>query len=274
VGVTLSLVAHQENYRLQLVNLQVKHQEEMDTQKTAYGVLESKYNTLSDERERLAKENGELTGHVATLRDQASEAQAVVRVQQNIIQDQEAEIKRLDAQVDSYRTNFIDKSKENERLETKIAQLDDTIGKLTVARDGFQDRLTAAEKTRDNAIQEVAKLTEDVNHYVRILQRIKTDRPDVYDQAVRGETIEPRRAIRGKVTAVDKNLGLVVINVGQKNDVRKGYSFIVFRGNQYVGKVVVDEVFPDVAAAQYSRPDMRTDVEVGDDVTTKLVVDH
>jgi len=42
---------------------------------------------------------------------------------------------------------------------------------------------------------------------------------------------------------------------------------------RYVGRVVVSQVFPDYCAARYSKPDMRGDVEVGDDVTTKLVVD-
>ncbi len=273
VGITTALVSLQENYRLQLVNQRAKYEDDLDAQKKAYKSLQYKHNALTEDRDRLATENQTLAGEVNTLRDEWAEAAALNRIQQNIIADQDQEIKRISDQVDSYRTNFIDKSKENDQLNEKIAGLEGDKRKLTVARDGFQDRLTAAEKTRDNALKEIDKLTEDVNHYVSILARIRDQRPDVYAEALRGEVIHPRKAIRGKVTAVDKKLGLVVINAGQRHDVRKGYSFIVFRDDDYVGKVVVDEVFPDVSAAHYSRPDMRSDVEVGDDVTTKLVVD-
>ena len=273
VGITVALVSVQENYRQQLVNVKETHRVESANQKQAYDGLNDEYKALKAEFERIAKENGVLTGEVNTLREDWAQAVALNRIQQNVIADQDVELKRVSDQVDSYRTSFIDKSKENDRLGEKIALLEGTIGKLTVARDGFQDRLTAAEKTRDNALKEIEKLTEDINHYGGLLAKLRDVRPDLYQELLRGEVIEPKKAIRGKVTAVDKKLGLVVINAGQRHDVRKGYSFIVFRGNQYVGKVVVDEVFPDVSAAHYSRAEMRGDVEVGDDVTTKLVVD-
>ena len=273
VGITTALVSLQENYRKQLVNVRSEHKRVTDKAKQDYGDLEHKHTAVTKERNRLEKEFNKLTGEVDNLRKEWAEAAALNRIQQNIIADQEGEIKRLDAQVDSYRTSFTDRSKDNDRLNEKIAGLEDDKAKLTVARDTFQDRLTNAEKDRDNALKEVEKLTEDVSHYVNILTRIKDQRPDVYAEGVRSEVIHPKKAIRGKVTAVDKKLGLVVINAGQRNEVRKGYSFIVFRGSTYVGKVVIDEVFPDVSAAHYSRPDMRGDVEVGDDVTTKLVVD-
>ena len=63
---------------------------------------------------------------------------------------------------------------------------------------------------------------------------------------------------------------LVVINLGERHGVKKGSTFIVFRKDRYVGKVIVDEVFPDVSAAHHDREAMKGDVEVGDDVTTKL----
>ena len=104
-------------------------------------------------------------------------------------------------------------------------------------------------------------------------KRLRDQRPDVYSGLIRGEVVQPRQAIRGKVTAADPRLGLVVLNAGQRQGARKGHSFVVFRGSQYVGKVVVDEVFPDVAAAHYDRPNMRTNVQVGDEVTTRLLTE-
>jgi len=63
---------------------------------------------------------------------------------------------------------------------------------------------------------------------------------------VRVKVHQPDEPIRGKVIGVDQQLGLVIIDVGQRRGVKIGHSFMVVRGNKYVGKVVVDEVFPGV----------------------------
>ena len=273
VGITTALVSLQENYRKQLVNQEAQYEQKLNEKDDEYKSLQHKHAALQADRDRLHDDNSRLAGENRELRGEWAEARNLNTVQANIIADQDQEIKRLDAQVDTYRTNFIEKSQDNDRLNEKIAGLLGDKQKLTVARDTFQDRLTTTEKDRDNALKEVEKLTEDATRYVSLLSKLKEVRPDVYEELIRGEVIHPKKAIRGKVTAVDKKLGLVVINAGQRNEVRKGYSFIVFRDDKYIGKIVVDEVFPDVSAAHYSRPDMRTDVEVGDDVTTRLVVD-
>jgi len=76
--------------------------------------------------------------------------------------------------------------------------------------------------------------------------------------------------IRGKVTAVDKMLGVIVLDVGQLHAVRPGYGFIVHRGQRFVGRVVIEEVLPDMSSARYGKT-MKTHVDVGDDVTTRLL---
>ena len=79
--------------------------------------------------------------------------------------------------------------------------------------------------------------------------------------------------IRAKVVGVDKKLGLVILNAGQKQGVQKGYTFIIYREDQYVGKVLVQDVTtPDTCAARYIKELMRTDPEVGDDAALRLMV--
>ena len=88
----------------------------------------------------------------------------------------------------------------------------------------------------------------------------------------RDDGIKAENLIRGKVTAVDRMLGIVVINVGERNGVKSRYGFTVYRGEKFVGKIVVEEVFPDMSSARYGRT-MKTHVNVGDEVTTKLGVE-
>lgn len=88
----------------------------------------------------------------------------------------------------------------------------------------------------------------------------------------RARGYQPDRRIRGRVTGVDPKLGLVVLDVGEADGVRERYAFTVYRGESYVGRVVVSQVFPDYCAARYSR-DMRADVAVGDEAATRLAVE-
>jgi len=273
VGITTALVSLQENYRQQLVDERAKHKQALDVEQQKYRTLESKRDALSDERDRLAKEATRLEGENKNLRSEWAEALAVNRFQMNIIDDQEKEIRRISDVNTDYLNAIRDKEKVNDTLNERIAELTRQGTELRKARDAFQDRLTETEKDLASALLEIEKLTEDAARYVGIIDHIHREAPDVLRAARTKEIIPPKKAIRGKVTVVDKKLGLVVINAGQRAEVRPGYSFIVFRGDKYIGKIVVDEVFPDVSAAHYSKLDMRTDVEVGDDVTTRLLVD-
>ena len=165
----------------------------------------------------------------------------------------EEELARAKAMEAKHRQALLELEIRHHALEAKVAE-------LTRLR-------RQAEHDRDNALAELEKLTE-------ILTKIKQQRPDIHPggDTARPEARQPEKPIRGKVTAVDKKLGLVVINAGTQNGVRKGYRFLVSRGKVHVGTVVVDEVFPDVSAAHYTRGRFNHP-EIGDDVTTKPAAD-
>ena len=88
----------------------------------------------------------------------------------------------------------------------------------------------------------------------------------------RDDGIQAAATIRGKVIAADKFCGVVVINVGETSGVRARYAFTVYRGDKFVGTIVVDDTFPDMSSAHYGKT-MKGHVEVGDEVTTRLVTD-
>ena len=63
---------------------------------------------------------------------------------------------------------------------------------------------------------------------------------------------------------------VVIISAGRADKVRRGYEFTVFRGNEYVAKVVIDLV-AETYCVGHSRKEMeRLPVEVGDSVKTRF----
>ena len=79
----------------------------------------------------------------------------------------------------------------------------------------------------------------------------------------------PTPIIRGKVTGVDRERGLVIVSQGRNAGLMNSDTLIVSRGRRYVGRLLVDEVFPDVAAARYLLLDMKHHPQPGDDVATR-----
>jgi hypothetical protein len=77
-------------------------------------------------------------------------------------------------------------------------------------------------------------------------------------------------AIQGQVVAVIKNIepNLVLISVGDNANVKKGYKFTIFRGNDFVARVVVEKVLPKFAGCRVLFK--KKDIETGDGAKTNL----
>jgi len=52
------------------------------------------------------------------------------------------------------------------------------------------------------------------------------------------------------VLAVRQDVGLVMLSAGSQQKVKTGYQFTVSRGDQYIAKVQVDRVYPDMCSAK------------------------
>jgi len=77
-------------------------------------------------------------------------------------------------------------------------------------------------------------------------------------------------AISANILAVDNNVNLVMLSVGADDGVRKGDQFTVFRGEEIVGKVLVERTFQDMCSARIVIPPMtRKRMKEGDKAIMK-----
>jgi SMC interacting uncharacterized protein involved in chromosome segregation len=76
--------------------------------------------------------------------------------------------------------------------------------------------------------------------------------------------------IKARVTAVDNNLNIVMLSVGLDDGVKKGFAFTVYRGNEYIGKVIIDKVEADYASGYSVKELEQGAIQVGDDATTRF----
>lgn len=274
-GITAALMSLQENFKQKWSDEKALH----DRTKAEADRDRADLKTIIGQREgelaRAKEEARILRGERDELRKEWEVAAGINRFAMQVINDQEDQIALLNSRVDRFNDDLKASRAESDAKQRQIEDLEAKGRKLLENRDALQELLTVREKDLTNALKEVEKLTGDLAVALDMLQRLKERDPETYTTLLKTDTqIRPKKVIRGKVTGVDKPLGLVILNIGQRHDVVKGYSFIVFRGDEYVGKIVVDEVFPDMSAAHYDKPSMKKDVEVGDDVTTRLTFDE
>jgi predicted nucleic acid-binding Zn-ribbon protein len=55
--------------------------------------------------------------------------------------------------------------------------------------------------------------------------------------------------IEGKVLAVRMDANLLMLSVGGQQNVKTGYTFLISKGSEFIGKVVVDKVYPEMCSA-------------------------
>jgi outer membrane murein-binding lipoprotein Lpp len=76
--------------------------------------------------------------------------------------------------------------------------------------------------------------------------------------------------IQGAVVGVSSKHPIVIINVGEDDGVHIGFQFTVFRGREYVGKIVIEKVYPNQAAGRILEMYLKDKILVGDKVATKV----
>ncbi len=76
--------------------------------------------------------------------------------------------------------------------------------------------------------------------------------------------------IDGVVIGVSDKVNLVLISVGNKDKVQVGYKFTVYRGSEYVSKLVVDKVEGDWAACRELTEFRKSEIQQGDNISTRV----
>ncbi len=82
--------------------------------------------------------------------------------------------------------------------------------------------------------------------------------------------ITAKKAIDGVVTGVSTNVNLVMLSVGRDDGVKAGYEFTVYRGGQYVAKIVVDRVEKDHCTGHAKDGVQAAPIHEGDRATTRF----
>lgn len=167
--------------------------------------------------------------------------------------------------------------------------LKSTVDELRKDRENLETQLTAANQARETAQEESAQAKKERDamrvdldaaqialHEARTSTKEMSDKIDTLELVVEayekkyGPMGAPTPNIDALVKAVDAKEGLVVLSVGEDDQVKLGHEFTVFRGDNWIGKVKVIRVYPNLAGARIEMTKDGEQVRIGDKASTRI----
>jgi chromosome condensin MukBEF ATPase and DNA-binding subunit MukB len=204
--------------------------------------LESELQTAKATLEQVRTDNTQLRNSV----DSINASLATVKTE---LADVHARNKALMDQNDQYRQTTAGAEKDKLDAQDDRARIE---GDLKRANDDI------AEKERQLA--ELSAARDNLDAQMKALVAAGVDVANIIGNAV--------PSLEGKVSMVGP--GFVVLSIGENEGVKVGYPFHVYRGGDYIGRVIVDKVLPDSATARINMTNQGASFQAMDSATTRL----
>ncbi|MES2308336.1 MAG: hypothetical protein V4507_05700 [Verrucomicrobiota bacterium] len=156
---------------------------------------------------------------------------------------------------------------------------------LTADEKRLQDRVVQAvkevyqaEKARREAAELLEKWVNNTQSLLKTAQGLDPQKRSEYEAILRStrEYLEGRGAARfsigrdlkdGQILDINKDLDSVILNIGQKQEVKVGMPFRVFRDNLLVGRIKILQVREHVSVALIERVEKGNELKTGDRVS-------
>jgi DNA repair exonuclease SbcCD ATPase subunit len=227
----------------------------------------------------LTAEVGRQTTETANERNRANGAENVVTSLEQQLAEEKATNAELSGRIQS--------------IEGKLGTINDTLAQVESDRDEAVEMRIAADNARDAALdaqqaaedaqrqadenltraeRQIADLERETEAQRQEISRLETEKATIIDAtgvSLAGLLAVP--LIEGKVLAYRDELGgLVTLNVGSEDGVMRGYTFEIYEGAAYEGRVRVQDVLSNMCSALVEQPVPGRDIGVGDNATTRL----
>jgi len=221
---------------------------EIDGHKRDKATLQERINNLDVAGNNLKSDNESLTVDNQQLRDDVSKLQADYQKFTAALGEVQSHNKELASQNTDLTTKRNDADNARRSAEESAARLEAQVSSLSSQVDQMKKQLDA-----------MAASNGDLEAQIEAAVQLGFDIAQV--------RASPQ--IDGVIENVNRELGLVVLSVGADDGVKRGTTFEIYApGEGYKGKVVVDDVYPDNAAARIVREN--GSISVMDRATTRL----
>jgi hypothetical protein len=162
--------------------------------------------------------------------------------------------------------------RETERQKKRVEELQD-LAESTLKR--LMESTEETERLRSESRELKAVLEDLKKRHLELARKWaehlrEHERDGGYDHAPPPQETLAIPKIDGRVVGVSQKINLLVISVGEEDGVKVGFEFTIYRGTTYVGKMVVERVYPRQSAGRVIPEKTKDRVQPGDCVTTQV----
>jgi len=263
VAITVPFVYNTQNYAQELEQQKKVVELARASAQQAQNDIKNLQEQQSSMVEELQAQTRQLTGEITGLSSDLAAARAEVRDLQAANAADKADVKRLIASVGQYAqlTQGLKAQRDellDERLENKTALID------------LRDRNNVLASQKNTLERQYELLQEDLTaakeRVADLESTIATTAVATADTTGDEATFEPAIPISGSVTNVSTSGDerFVQVNVGSNDGVARNMKFLVHRGGEYLGTLIITRVDSNAAAGRIELA--QGDISVNDDV--------
>ena len=257
------LLAKTDEWRAKYEAEKTTHDSDVRTLQTERKDLQTNLTSVTSDKDGLKRDLGDAQNVRDKYKDDLSSEQKISVDLRKSVDETAQTLKTIQATLASAQEQITGFQKGKEEAEAKMRE---AVDKQRVA-EAEVTRLKSEGDDKSGQIEslgkQIAALTEDKDKLTTVLEMA---REKGFDLA----SLMAMPAINGKVVEVDPTVGVVVVSVGAQAEVKKGYTFQVYRGGDYIGEVIIDAVYPDLSAASVVKLRPGMEIKKLDDVTTRL----
>lgn len=266
VGTMASILSKNDEYKQ-------KFEKSEADRKADAAAADKKLTDANGERARVEGQNRDIS-------NQKNELDSQLQAQKSISEQVRNDNNQLRNSVDAINASLKAVQGELADVQTRNKALMDSNESLKKETADAKKAQMDAEEDRARIEGDLKRATDDVAEKERQLVGLSGERDNLKAQLdalvklgvdVPGLIGNNVALIEGKVSAVGPNSTFVVLSVGQNEGVKIGFAFEVYRGGDYIGRVVVDNVLPDSATARVTRKNNKgLEFQAMDNATTRF----
>jgi len=251
-GAAATYLAQRNVDREALKTLQAKYDQETSR-------LNSQVSLLGQEKADLQRQVDTLSDVNARQETTLKSTKAELDLERKNRLELDLRLTAMDDSLSQLKRDYERLATRNEALSTELAEAKKTAEAATIAKEDAIDKMREAQMQAAAATTQFRSTAKELNSVRNDLARYKAAWPEP------GAKYTPAD-IYGKVKEVDGGSGIVIISVGQDDGVERGMEFTVYRGEGYVGKVIVTNVDKELSVARVDKS-VSDKVKVGDNVS-------
>jgi hypothetical protein len=226
-------------------------------QKTRIDELSKESSTLKEESASAKSTAAQLKAANETAEKDKKEKDAAIAKEQGNVASAQQNLQRANDEL-SKRTDEANKA----RTDAATAQANER--KANTDLEAANTKI----RERENTIAELEKTKTEMTAKIEELEIVKTLAQSAgvdLTQVLRSAPIAD-----AKVIGYDPDMKLVQVNAGSSQKVARGMTLDIVRGSSYIGRIKIDQVYPNSSAGTLTIPAPGQTVQVGDRATNTI----